>query len=227
MSHRDARTTLRWCLRESLQETRDGLLSARPDATAQARCEVLTIPHSLASTFSSPARPAIFTGLFSLIDPYHCTPTFAPPVRYDFLMPRAKKASGGCLTPSDVILPMQDPYMTQITEGKKKYEFRKYCLKPNVERIWFYRTAPHSSITHVCETLPARTRNPGDLPLDEDGLGNAEFNNRHKDWDGNDSAYELVTVYELRRPIPLKEMKDKHGFKSAPRGLGYLPKSIS
>lgn len=116
--------------------------------------------------------------------------------------------------------------MTQIINGRKNYEFRKYCPKPCLKRIWFYRTAPHSSITHVCETLPAQTRNPGDPLLDEDGLGNAEFNNRHKDWDGYDFAYKVVTVYELRRPISLKEMRDKHGFKSAPRGLVYLPKLI-
>jgi hypothetical protein len=51
---------------------------------------------------------------------------------------------------SDVILPMQDPYMSQINDGSKNYEFRKYRLRPSVERFWFYRTAPHSSITHVC-----------------------------------------------------------------------------
>ncbi|EAS36238.3 uncharacterized protein CIMG_01592 [Coccidioides immitis RS] len=141
-------------------------------------------------------------------------------------MSHMKKAPGERAT-SDVILPMQDPYMTQITDGRKNYEFRKYCLKPSVKRIWFYRTAPHSSITHVCETKPARTRKPGDLPLDKDGLGNAEFDSKHKDWDGYDFAYEMVTVYELKRLITLKEMKDKHGFKSAPRGLVYLPRSIS
>ncbi|QSS62729.1 hypothetical protein I7I51_02468 [Histoplasma capsulatum] len=103
-----------------------------------------------------------------------------------------KKAPGERAT-SDVILPMQDPYMTQITDGRKNYEFRKYCLMPSAKRIWFYRTAPLSSITHVCETKPARTRKPGDRPLDEDGLGNAEFNSKHKDWDGYDFAYEMVT----------------------------------
>lgn len=142
-------------------------------------------------------------------------------------MPRVTKAVGERPIFSDAILPMQDPYMIQITDGRKNYEFRKYCLKPCVKRIWFYRTAPHSSITHVCETLPARTRNSGDPPLDENGLGNTEFNNRHKDWEGYDFAYEIVTVYELRRPISLKELREKHGFKSAPRGLVYLPKSIN
>ncbi|PGH18360.1 hypothetical protein AJ79_00426 [Helicocarpus griseus UAMH5409] len=103
----------------------------------------------------------------------------------------------------------------------------RHCLKPSVKRVWFYGTAPHSSITHVCETKPARTRKPGDRPLDEDGLGNADSTVNIKDWDGYDFAYEMVTVYELKRPITLKQMKDKHGFKSAPRGLVYLPRSIS
>ncbi|RJE18503.1 hypothetical protein PHISCL_09156 [Aspergillus sclerotialis] len=128
---------------------------------------------------------------------------------------------------TDVILPMQDPYIAQIIDGRKNYEFRKYCLKSSVERIWFYRTAPHSSITHICETQPARTRKPGDTPLEEDGLGNAEYNRRDNDWDGYDFAYYMLTVYELRDPISLKQMKNKYGFKSAPRGLVYLPKSIS
>jgi len=127
---------------------------------------------------------------------------------------------------TDVILAIQDPYMNQIIDGTKNYEFRKYCLKRDVERIWFYRTAPHSAITHICEILPARTRNPDDTPLEEDGLGNAEFNNRHKDWDDYDFAYKLLSVYELRKPISLAEMKDTYGFKSAPRSMVYLPQSI-
>ncbi|KAL3466431.1 PUA-like domain-containing protein [Aspergillus heterothallicus] len=128
---------------------------------------------------------------------------------------------------SDVILPMQDPYMDQIVNGTKNYEFRKYLLKSSVKRIWFYRTAPHSEITHVCETRPAKTRNPNDTPLDEDGLGNTEFNTHAKDWEGYDFAYKIDSVYELREPITLKELKEKHGFKSAPRGRVYLPLSIS
>lgn len=135
--------------------------------------------------------------------------------------PRGKRPST-----NDVILPMQDPYMTQIIEGTKTHEFRKYRLKPSVKRIWFYRTAPHSSITHVCETQPARTRNPGDPPIEDDGLGNAEFNSRHEDWDGWDFAYRIVAVWELWRPITLGEMKEVHGLRLAPRGLVYLPASI-
>jgi len=101
----------------------------------------------------------------------------------------------------DVILPMREPYMQQIVTGEKTYEFRKYCLKPSIERIWFYRTAPHSSIEYICEILPARTRNPGDHAIKEDGLGNREFHTRHKDWEGYDFAYKILSVWKIEKPV--------------------------
>lgn len=121
---------------------------------------------------------------------------------------------------------MQEPYMQQIVSGEKTYEFRKYCLKQSIKRIWFYVTAPHSSIEYVCEISPARTRNPGDAPLEEDGVGNNDFNTRHKDWDGYDFAYKILSVYKLDKPITLKDLSKNHGFKSAPRGLVYAPPSL-
>lgn len=116
--------------------------------------------------------------------------------------------------------------MQQIVNGEKNYEFRKYCLKESVKRIWFYSTAPQSSIEYVCEILPARTRNVGDLPLEEDGLGNEEFNAKHQDWDGYDFAYKILSVYQIRKPVTLKDLRDDHGMRSAPRGLVYVPLSL-
>jgi predicted transcriptional regulator len=128
---------------------------------------------------------------------------------------------------SDVILPMQEPYMQQIVTGEKTHEFRKYCLKHSIQRIWFYRTAPHSSIEYICEILPAKTRNPGDTALEEDGLGNKEFNTRHKDWEGYDYAYKIISVYKLDKPITMNDLKIIHGIRSAPRGLVYAPPSLT
>ncbi|KAF2432659.1 hypothetical protein EJ08DRAFT_585193, partial [Tothia fuscella] len=129
-------------------------------------------------------------------------------------------------TRTDVILPMREPYMSQIVSGAKTHEFRKYALKPTIQRIWFYRAAPHSSIEYVCEIEPARTRNPGDEPLEEIGLGNREFNTRHKDWEGYGFAYKILSVYQLEKVITLEMLKGEYGMGGAPRGLVYLPEGM-
>lgn len=161
---------------------------------------------------------------------------------------KPKQSTKASIIRRDVILPMQEPYMQQIVTGMKTYEFRKYLINRNVERIWFYRTAPHSSIEYICEILPARTRTASDEPLDEDGSGNKEYNERHGDYDGYDYAYskstwwkvkvicgthtlilsysEILSVYKLGHPITLAELRETYEMKSAPRGLVYTPQSI-
>jgi hypothetical protein len=100
------------------------------------------------------------------------------------------------------------------------------CISITVKRIWFFSTAPQSSIEYVCEILPAKTRNPGDLALEEDGLGNKEFNTRHKGWEGYDFAYKILSVYRIENPITLNDLRNDHGMESAPRGLVYVPSSL-
>lgn len=116
--------------------------------------------------------------------------------------------------------------MQQIVDGKKNYEFRKYCLKPSVKRVWFYRTAPYSSIEFICEILPAAKRKLCDAPLEENGLGNWEFNTRHKEWDGYDFAYKIESVYHLDCPVTLAQLRKDYAMKSAPRGPVYVPMSL-
>lgn len=129
-------------------------------------------------------------------------------------------------TRSDIILPMTDDYMQQIVRREKNHEFRRYLIPNSVERIWFYLNAPLSHIAYVCEIDPARTRNPGEKPLVEDGLGNKEFNERHKDWEQYDFAYRIRSVYRLVKPIKLATLKETYGVKGAPRGLVYTPKAL-
>ncbi|KAI0760811.1 hypothetical protein C8Q74DRAFT_1299093 [Fomes fomentarius] len=128
---------------------------------------------------------------------------------------------------ADAILPMTDEYMQQIVRREKTYEFRRYRISSSVKRIWFYLNAPRSAIAYICEIDPGRTRNPGDPPLPEDGAGNREFNTFHKDWDRYDFAYRVRSVRRLAAPISLKKMKEDYGFKAAPRGLVYVPPSMS
>lgn len=162
------------------------------------------------------------------------TKTTKPPKTSKIAKPskitRPSKISRTSETPApprtDMALAMNDPHMQEIIDGTKTYEFRKYNMA-GVKRIWFYRTTPYSAITHVCEVDAAATRNPGDAPIPEDGLGNKEYNKRHDDWDGYDYAYRIKSVREIDGGgITLAMMKD-NGFKAAPRGRVVLPQSIS
>lgn len=92
-----------------------------------------------------------------------------------------------------MILDLQGSYLDQIVDGTSTYGFQKYPLQPTVTMIWFIGP----SITRVCEVLPARIHNEGDMRPEEDGTGNAEFNARHEDWKAYDYACVIVSVYEL------------------------------
>lgn len=138
----------------------------------------------------------------------------------DFMAPRTT------IRRADAILPMTDDYVQQIVGKEKNYEFRRYRINSDVRRIWFYLNAPNSHISFVCEVDSARTRQPGDEPLVEDGLGNKEFNKRDPEWDGYDFAYRIRSVRRLPTPITLANMKSKHGIKGAPRSLVYVPESM-
>ncbi|KAF8875885.1 hypothetical protein CPB84DRAFT_1829107 [Gymnopilus junonius] len=91
-----------------------------------------------------------------------------------------------------------DPWMAKSFLARKHTNSRKSRIRPSVKRIWFYLNAPQSCIKYVCDIDPPRTREPGDEPLEEGPLGNKEYNERHKDWNGYDYAYKIRSVYELR-----------------------------
>lgn len=122
---------------------------------------------------------------------------------------------------------MTDDYMQEIVRGNKNYEFRRYRIALSVTRVWFYLTTPQSHIGYICEIDNAVTRTVTDEKLVEDGLGNKEFNECHKDSDGWDYAYRIRSVYKLQAPITLAIMKSKYGMKMAPRGLIYTPLQLA
>lgn len=126
-----------------------------------------------------------------------------------------------------MVLAITDSYMQQIIDGTKTFEFRKYNMA-GVQRIWFYHTAPHSAVTHVCEVDSAVKRSPGQDLIPEDGLGNLEYNQSHPDWNGYDFAYRIKSICAIDAPTGIRwaEMKNKHGMNMPPRGRMSLPHSI-
>ncbi|KAM7190418.1 hypothetical protein V8F33_009534 [Rhypophila sp. PSN 637] len=131
---------------------------------------------------------------------------------------------------TDVILPMSEPYTSMVLSGHKTNDFRKYRLKPTIKRIWFYRTAPYSALTHIAEIAPAHVwSTDGPLP-DEDGVGKKKYNDQRqvKHWRSRfgECAYRILAVWELRECIPLVKMKGRYRIKGPPRGLVYLPSQL-
>ncbi|WVW85146.1 hypothetical protein I302_107183 [Kwoniella bestiolae CBS 10118] len=128
---------------------------------------------------------------------------------------------------TDIILSMArtatEDYMQQIVQHLKTHEFRKKLYPPSVKRIWFYETSPISAITHICEIDPTHVRYK-DGPLEENGIGNREYNSKvdDEDWEGYDYAYRIKNCYKLRRPIGLVDMKMTYGINGAPRGMVYV-----
>ncbi|EGN98951.1 hypothetical protein SERLA73DRAFT_160549 [Serpula lacrymans var. lacrymans S7.3] len=126
----------------------------------------------------------------------------------------------------DAILPMKNDAMQLILQGVKNYEFRSYLIAHTVHRVWFYLNAPLSHLAYICEIDPARTRKGGDPPLPEDGVGNKEFNEGSADWARIGYAYRIRSLYKLRHPIHLRDLKARYGLKGAPRSLVYAPPKI-
>jgi predicted transcriptional regulator len=116
--------------------------------------------------------------------------------------------------------------MQMIIDRSKTYEFRKGRYPTSVLRIWFYQTAPISSITYICEVDPGLARDPSNL-LPLNGHRNKEFNEGiQPDWSGPMHAYRVKSCYKIRKPIPLGELKEKYGFGGAPRGMVYVTEKM-
>lgn len=133
-------------------------------------------------------------------------------------------------SPTDVILKIQQPHLSNILSGIKTYEFRKYLLPSSVQRVWFFLIEPVSSISYVAEISPAiiRTKEPSDVSwrLPEDGVGNREFNSFDEGWEGEDYAYKLGRVWRLEGEVGLQKLTGEWGLDErlrrgveTPRGL--------
>ncbi|KAJ6013506.1 hypothetical protein N7540_008097 [Penicillium herquei] len=137
-----------------------------------------------------------------------------------------KKSSSSSMSENDktdVLMAIKPVHMANIASRQKNHEYRKYRLRDGVTRLWFYETGDggkgRASITHVA-VIPESTRHtPGSVPIEPFGIGNEDFNAGLKQ---SKYGYPIVELYELVRPVTLKEMKDQWGM-GAPMGWQYVP----
>ncbi|KAJ5727935.1 hypothetical protein N7493_005755 [Penicillium malachiteum] len=127
---------------------------------------------------------------------------------------------------TDVLMAIKPIHMANIASRQKNHEYRKYRLRDGVTRLWFYETGDggkgRASITHVA-VIPESTRHtPGSVPTEPFGIGNEDFNAGLKQ---SKYGYPIVELYELVRPVTLKEMKDQWGM-GAPMGWQYVPPNL-
>lgn len=102
---------------------------------------------------------------------------------------------------------------SKIVQGIKDHEFRNYIPKKGFKFLYVYVTAPQSQLKYVIEI--------GDIvkypkKLESNGDGNYDFNIGKK----SKYAYPIIKVYELARPISLKELKNRFGF-VPPQAFSY------
>ena len=103
--------------------------------------------------------------------------------------------------------------MDKIIKDIKNYEFRNYVPKKEFEYIFLYLTAPIKELKYILKIGSIIDK---DTKIKSEGDGNLEFNKGRK----TKFAYEILKVYELEKPIPLKELKEKYKF-MPPQAFAY------
>ncbi|KAL0567532.1 hypothetical protein V5O48_014455, partial [Marasmius crinis-equi] len=102
-----------------------------------------------------------------------------------------------------------------LRQKKTTYEFvSKQSIvgpQPSVARIWFYVSAPESSIPYICEVGAT-------APTD----GKAKGKGKEKSA-GCVVSFPIKSLYRLDQPLALSALKQRFGLKSAPREGTILP----
>jgi len=119
---------------------------------------------------------------------------------------------------SRIIISLKPQFASLIEERKKNHEFRKKVPKRKPTEIWIYVTRPVAKLAYI-----AKVGNYIEYPkkIDNFGHGNTDFNAGTK----TKYAYPIKSLYKLKKPIPLKELKAKFNF-VAPQNFVYVDKYI-
>ncbi|KAK8065936.1 hypothetical protein PG997_012683 [Apiospora hydei] len=129
------------------------------------------------------------------------------------------QATGPISDRSDIIVSIYGEHVKRMVERTKTHEFRSWKMPESVHRVWVYITKPASELRYMFLMGPPKTRGE----IDDDGIGNAEFNAGKKK--AATYAYEVLQVYELNNPVSLETMK-QYGWPTAPQKYAYVPPAI-
>jgi hypothetical protein len=83
--------------------------------------------------------------------------------------------------------------------------------------MWFYTSAPAQSLKYVAEI--SRGKRPGEVDVEDQGLGNVEFNAGRKE---SKFGYEILHLYELREPLSLDKLRRRGFARAAPQKYQWV-----
>lgn len=103
----------------------------------------------------------------------------------------------------DVLISIKPEHTKNIEEQLKNYEFRSYLIK-DIKTMYVYES--NTSCLKYIMVIDNVVHYPD--KIDENGIGNREFNNHMK----YEYAYHIAHLYKLNKPITLTELKSRFKF---------------
>lgn len=103
----------------------------------------------------------------------------------------------------DVLISIKPEHTKNIEEQLKNYEFRSYLIK-DIKTMYVYES--NTSCLKYIMVIDNVVHYPD--KIDENGVGNREFNNHMK----YEYAYHIAHLYKLNKPITLTELKSRFKF---------------
>ena len=103
----------------------------------------------------------------------------------------------------DVLISIKPEHTKNIEEQLKNYEFRSYLIK-DIKTMYVYES--NTSCLKYIMVIDNVVHYPE--KIDENGIGNREFNNHMK----YEYAYHIAHLYKLNKPITLTELKSRFKF---------------
>lgn len=112
-----------------------------------------------------------------------------------------------------IYLSIKKSAIDKIVKKEKNHEFRNYIPKKKFKYIFVYVSLPVSELKYIIEIKKILEK---PAKIEYEGDGNNQFNYGEK----SKFAYEIYKVYEFKKSIPLKKLKEEYNF-NPPQSFAY------